>query len=265
MQMPNLSSCLVTHPVGDVGFRTTSIFAIFRKTVKIGQARINTTSGKMNLNTGFVNFELLERAVANLQDPKDRLLFLYAEADHHSKIFLELSEHLDPDSEDLYGDLDVERYSVQREKWIGEYRFIRRIKNLILSCERENEDAIPIAGEFQSVREVLHQMDKQESTLAESTVEEDVTQSERGTTNELKNAQRLVLSMRDDKKALRQQINVMRQQLKEAGFVPSRETLLELIDSVRFLNGKINYSKLAKLLGRTNKTAKAWCRKYGVK
>jgi hypothetical protein len=45
---------------------------------------------------------------------------------------------------------------------------------------------------------------------------------------------------------------------------PAREDLEQLVDKFRFKNGKINYSRLAEKLGRTNKTAKAWCDEYGI-
>jgi hypothetical protein len=44
-----------------------------------------------------------------------------------------------------------------------------------------------------------------------------------------------------------------------------QEKLLDIINATRKKNGKINYSKAARTLGRTNHTIKSWCKEYGIK
>ena len=46
---------------------------------------------------------------------------------------------------------------------------------------------------------------------------------------------------------------------------PSKEELFTITDSCRKKNQSINYSKLCKHLKITDKTAKEWCRFYGIK
>jgi hypothetical protein len=45
---------------------------------------------------------------------------------------------------------------------------------------------------------------------------------------------------------------------------PERTDLLSMADQCRMKNGKINYSSLGNILGRTNKTVKKWCDDYGI-
>jgi len=46
---------------------------------------------------------------------------------------------------------------------------------------------------------------------------------------------------------------------------PSKNELIRLIDENRKKNGKINYSKTAKELGRTHHTIRSWCEEIGIK
>jgi hypothetical protein len=46
--------------------------------------------------------------------------------------------------------------------------------------------------------------------------------------------------------------------------IPERLELLALVDKCRMKNEKINFSKLAREIGRSNKTAKKWCEHRGI-
>ena len=46
--------------------------------------------------------------------------------------------------------------------------------------------------------------------------------------------------------------------------IPERLELMALVDKCRMKNEKINFSKLAREIGRTNKTAKEWCKQRGI-
>jgi|GEM_PF-5881294 len=46
--------------------------------------------------------------------------------------------------------------------------------------------------------------------------------------------------------------------------IPERLVLLGLVDKCRMKNEKINFSKLAREIGRSNKTAKEWCKQRGI-
>ncbi len=46
---------------------------------------------------------------------------------------------------------------------------------------------------------------------------------------------------------------------------PEKEKLMQLADKTRKKNGKINFSAIAKQLGRTNHTIKNWCKDAGIK
>jgi hypothetical protein len=62
---------------------------------------------------------------------------------------------------------------------------------------------------------------------------------------------------------LRREITVLRNDKKYSNR-PNRQTLFEIADKCRKGNGTINFSELRKKLGKSDKTAKQWCKDYGI-